>query len=279
METSAAVARAEGARHMYEAYWGLSQSPFRNVPDPAFFCPLPAHQDALERLLYAVQYGKGGVVITGEAGCGKSTLSRVFLLKLDEEKYDVGLIINPSLPPDELLYEIALQLDLSPASSQRVALFRALSEHLLTNAEEGRATVLIIDEAHLIRDEAVFEDLRMLLNLQANDRYLLSLVLIGLPILRTTLDGLDAFSQRMAFRLSLEPPNEEETAQYIDFRLKKAGATKRIFTEDAIRAIYKESGGIPRNVNKICDICLYEGQRRKAQEVSASLVRVAAALV
>ena len=158
METSAAVARAGGARHMYEAYWGLSQSPFRNVPDPAFFCPLPAHQEALERLLYAVQYGKGGVVITGEAGCGKSTLSRVFLLKLDEEKYDVGLVINPSLPPDELLYEIALQLDLSPTSSQRVALFRSLNEHLLTNAEEGRATVLIIDEAHLIKDEAVFED-------------------------------------------------------------------------------------------------------------------------
>lgn len=263
---------------MYEAYWGLSQSPFRNVPDPAFFCPLPAHQEVLEKLLYAVQFGKGGVVITGEAGCGKSTLSRVFLLKLDEEKYDVGLVINPSLPPDELLYEIAVQLDLSPASSQRIALFRSLTEHLLTNADEGRTTVLIVDEAHLIKDEAVFEDLRMLLNVQANDRYLLSLVLIGLPILRTTLDGLDAFCQRMAFRLSLEPPNEEETREYIDFRLKKAGATKPIFTEDAIRAIYKESGGIPRNVNKICDICLYEGQRRKAQEISASLVRVAAAL-
>jgi type II secretory pathway predicted ATPase ExeA len=99
-----------------------------------------------------------------------------------------------------------------------------------------------------------------------------------MPILRATLDGLDAFRQRMAFRLSLEPPNEAETALYIDFRLKKAGVTRRIFTEDAIRAIYKETGGNPRNVNKICDICLYEGERRKAQEVSASLVRVAAAL-
>ena len=263
---------------MYETYWGLSQTPFRNVPDPAFFCPLPGHQEALERLLYAVQYGKGSVVLTGEAGCGKSTLSRVFLLKLEEDTYDVGLLINPSLPADELLHEIALQLDVSSASSQRSALLRSLSAHLLANAEEGRTTVLIIDEAHLIKDEAIFEDLRMLLNLQANDRYLLSLVLIGLPILRKTIEGLEGFRQRMAFRLSLEPPNEAETAQYIDFRLKRAEATRPIFTADALRAIYRETGGILRTVNKICDICLYEGQRRKAREVSASLVNVAAAL-
>ncbi len=263
---------------MYETYWGLSQTPFRNVPDPTFFCPLPAHQEALERLLYAVQYGKGGVVLTGEAGCGKSTLSRVFLLQLEEDKYEVGLVINPSLPPDEFLQEIALQLDLPSAGSPRFALLRSLSAHLLANADEGRTTVLIVDEAHLIKDEAVFEDLRMLLNLQANDRYLLALVLIGLPILRTTIEGLDAFRQRMAFRLNLEAPNEEETAQYIDFRLKKAGATKPIFTADALREIYKQTGGILRNVNKICDICLYEGKRRKVQEVGAALVNAAVAL-
>lgn len=263
---------------MYEAYWELSRAPFRNVPDPTVFCPLPTHQEALERLVYAVESGHGGVVITGAAGCGKSTLSRVFLMRLDPGKYDVGLVINPAFPPDEFLYEVALQLGLSPASSQRSVLFRALSEHLLANADEGGATVLIVDDAHLIRDEAVFEELRMLLNLQANDRHLLSLVLIGLPTLRTTLDGLEAFRQRMALHLSLEAPDEGETVQYIEFRLKQAGAAKPIFTDDAVRAIYKETGGIPRNVNKLCDICLYEGQRRKAREVSVPLVMVAATL-
>jgi general secretion pathway protein A len=263
---------------MYERYWKLARSPFRNVPDPTVFCPLPAHQDALERLVYAVDSGQGGVVITGESGCGKSTLSRVFLLELHEEKYDVGLVINPALPPDEFLCEVALQLDLSPASSQRFALFRCLSDHLLGNAAEGRATVLIVDEAHLISDEAVFEDLRMLLNLQANDRQLLSIVLVGLPPLRSALDALDAFRQRMAFCLSLDTPDEKQTGQYIDFRLEKAGASQPIFTEDAVRAIYEESRGILRNVNKLCDICLYEGQKRNAQDVSALLVRVAAGL-
>src|SRR5207249_7345778 len=258
--------------------WKLARSPFRNVPDPTVFCPLPAHQDALERLVYAVDSGQGGVVVTGESGCGKSTLSRAFLLELDEEKYDVGLVINPALPPDEFLYEVAMQLDLSPAGSQRFALFRCLSDHLLGNAAEGRATVLIVDEAHLIGDEAVFEDLRMLLNLQANDRQLLSLVLVGLPPLRSALDAFDAFRQRMAFCLSLDTPDEKQTSQYIDFRLEKAGASQPIFTEDAVRAIYEESRGILRNVNKLCDICLYEGQKRNAQDVSAPLVRVAAGL-
>jgi len=89
---------------MYERYWRLTRSPFRNVPDPTVFCPLPAHQDTLERLVYAVESGQGGVVVTGESGCGKSTLSRVFLLELHEEKYDVGLVINPALPPDEFLH-------------------------------------------------------------------------------------------------------------------------------------------------------------------------------
>lgn len=263
---------------MYERYWKLARSPFRNVPDPTVFCPLPAHQDALERLVYAVESGQGGVVVTGESGCGKSTLSRVFLLELHEDKYDVGLVINPALPADEFLLEVVRQLDLAPVSAQRFALLRCLNDHLLANAADGRETVLIVDEAHLIGDETVFEDLRMLLNLQANDRQLLTLVLTGLPALRSTLDGLDAFRQRMAFCLSLDVPDEKQTGEYIDFRLEKAGAMQPIFTDDAVRAIYDESRGILRNINKLCDICLYEGQKRNAQDVSASLVRVAAGL-
>lgn len=262
---------------MYEAHWGLTQAPFQNVPDPAFFCPLSAHQEALEKLLYTVQYGKGGSVLTAEAGCGKSTLSRVFLLQLKEEQYDISLVINPALPPEELLYEIALQLGLRPPSSQRSGLFRALNDHLLANASEGRATVVIIDEAHMIKDDASFEDLRMLLNLQLNDRYLLSLILTGVPELRTRLHGLKPFSQRMAFRLNLSPLTEEETEFYIDFRLKKVGGTRRMFTDEALSAIYQETGGIPRNINNLCDLCLYESWRRNEKEVDASLVRVALA--
>lgn len=259
---------------MHEAYWGLSQPPFQNVPDPGFFCPLPAHTDVLEKLLYVVQYSKGGALLTGEAGCGKSTLSRVFLLQLEEEKYDVGLVINPSVPARELLDEVAYQLGVTLSASERSAQFRSLNDHLVANAQAAKGTVLMIDEAHTIKDEAVFEDLRMLLNFQFNDRQLLSLILLGLPELREVITRQRSFDQRLAVRLKLGPLSEAETTFYIDFRLEKARGKKGLFTKEAVKAIHRIAEGIPRNINNICDLCLLEGSKRKAKGIDAALVKV-----
>lgn len=258
---------------MYEAYWGLSHSPFQNVPDPTFFCPLPVHMEVLEKLLYVVQYGKGGALLTGEAGCGKSTLSRVFLLQLDEERYDIGLVINPSLASDELLDEIAYQMGVSSPAANRAAQFRSLNDHLVTNAQSGKGTVLLIDEAHTIKDEAVFEDLRMLLNFQLNDRQLLTLILLSLPELKEVIAQHPSLDQRFAMRVKLCPFSEAETAFYIHFRLEKAKGTKRLFTKEAIKSIHQEAKGIPRTINNLCDLCLLEGSKRKAKEIDAALVR------
>ena len=262
---------------MYEAYWGLSRAPFQNVPNPTFFCPIPAHGEILEKLVYVVQYGKGGALLTGEIGCGKSTLSRVFLSQLEEEKYDVGLVINPSFPAEELLCEIARQLGISPRARHRPTLFRSLTDRLVANDQAGRATVLVMDEAHTIRDQAVFEDLRMLLNFQFNDRYLLSVIFLGLPELKESIAQHRSLDQRLPIRLNLTPLNEAETAFYIGFRLKKAGAERRIFTGEAIKSIHQEAGGIPRSINNLCDLCLFEGWRRRVREVDPSLVKVATA--
>jgi len=260
---------------MYEAYWGLSAAPFQNVPDPKFFCPLPAFQDVLEKLLYVVQYGKGGATLTGEVGCGKSTLSRVFLLQLEEERFDIGLVINPSMPADELLHEIGLQLGVAPAGVQRSALFRGLNEHLLENAQSGKATVLIIDEAHMIRDDGGFEDLRMLLNFQFNERQLLTLILLGPPELRDVVARHGSLQQRLPLRLNLVPLDDAETASYVEFRLEKAGATRPIFTAEAIKAIAEATGGIPRRINNLCDLSLFEGWRKRVKAVDTSVVRLA----
>ncbi|MFQ5848664.1 MAG: ExeA family protein [Candidatus Methylomirabilales bacterium] len=258
---------------MYREYWGLSHAPFQTVPDPDFFCPFSAYQEILDKLFYVVEYGKGAAMITGEIGSGKSTLSRVLICQLDEERFDVGLVINPSIPPKELLYEIALELGISAPKVQRSALFRAINDHLLTNAQQGKSTVLIIDEAHSITHKAVFEDLRMLLNFQLSDRHLLSLILFGQPDLKEAIADRRALDQRVAIRVNLGPLSLEETASYIEFRLEKAGGTQRIFTDEAITMIHRDTGGIPRSINNLCDLCLLEGMRKHVKEVDGSFVK------
>jgi len=264
---------------VYRGHWGLSRAPFQTVPDPDFFCPFPAYQEILDRLLYVAEYGKGVAVVTGEIGAGKSTLSRVLIFRMNEGRYDVGLVINPSIPAKELLYEIALQLGVSSPKGQRSAIFRAINEHVLKNAQKGRNTVLIIDEAHTITQKASFEELRMLLNFQLSDRHLLTLFLLGQPDLREAIAEQPPLNQRVAVRLHLGPLSVEEAAAYIEFRLDRAGATRRIFTDEAVKMIYQEAEGIPRSINNLCDLCLLEGMKEQLKKVDASLVKSVMALV
>lgn len=263
---------------MYETYWGLHKMPFQNVPDPESFCPFLDHQEILHKLLYVIQYGKGAALVTGEVGCGKSILSRVLILQLEEAKYDVGLVINPSMPADDLLYEIALQLGVSLPTSRRADVFRALYEHFLATAQEERSTVLILDEAQTIQDKRVFEDLRLLSNFQLNDRPLLTWIVFGQPDLEEMIARERPLNQRIAVRLRLDPLSEEETAFYITLRLKAVGATQRIFTNEAMRVIHRKAQGIPRCINNICDLCLLEGMRAEVRELDASMVKAVLAV-
>jgi general secretion pathway protein A len=258
---------------MYQEHWGLSRAPFQTVPDPAFFCPFPAYEEILFKLRYAVEYGKGVALVTGEIGSGKSTLSRVLICQLDEDRFDIGLVINPALPPKEFLHEIALQLGISSPKNQRSALFRAINQHLLSNAQRGKVTVLIIDEAHTITQRAAFEDLRMLLNFQLSDRHLLSLILLGQPDLKEAIAHERPLDQRVAVRVHLGPLSVEEAISYIESRLARAGATRPIFTEEAIKRIHREAEGIPRSINNLCDLCLLEGMRKGLREIDGSLVK------
>jgi len=264
---------------LYEEYWGLTAAPFQNVPDPNFLYLSAQHREALARLVYTVKHNKGAALLLGDVGSGKTTLSRALILQLAEDKYDVGLVTNPSLPGNDFLEEIDLQLGITPSSSTKVTLLRGLNDRLMRNAQDSRETVLIVDEAHCIRDPEVFEELRMLLNFQLNDRFLLTLILVGQPEIKEIIARIKQLEQRIAIRYHLRPLDEPETTQYVIFRLQKAGAKRLLFSQEALRFVWRHSRGLPRQINNLCDLCLLEGYATHAKEVDAELVeRVAKSL-
>ncbi len=265
---------------MYEAYWGLTTAPFQNVPDPNFFFLSAQHREGLARLLYTVKYNKGAALLVGDVGCGKTTLSRAFILQLAREKYEVGLVTNPSLPSNDFLEEIDLQLGITPPGDGKASLLRGLNDRLARNLEDGKHTVLLVDEAHCIRDPDVFEELRMLLNFQLNDRFLLTLILMAQPEITSMIKMIKPLDQRIAVRHHLKALDRAETSRYIRFRLEKAGARQALFAEEAVELIWQHAKGVPRSINTLCDLSLLEGYASDVQIVDVALVkRVAAKMV
>ena len=259
----------------YENHWGLSQLPFENVPDPKFYYPDPMHEEALHRLLYGVQTRKGAVMLTGEIGCGKTLLSRELGLHLSGQQYDLAVIANPSFGVEDFLTEVLYQLGMEPTKT-KVKLLHLLNKRLLENYKKGKQTVIVVDEAQVIPDDQVFEELRLLLNFQLNDRFLLTLVLMGQPELNARVMGIKQFAQRISIKYHLGAFSQEETFKYVAFRLKAARCEREIFTPDALALIFERSGGVPRNINRLCDLCLLIGFMDRAMQVDRAIVERAA---
>src|SRR5438128_838285 len=166
---------------MYEAYWGLSEPPFDNSPNPKFFYLSPEHEEALVRLVYMVSHRKGCGMLTGEYGCGKTTLSRALIQRLEAERYEIGLLTNPSWNAVDFLREVLYQLGVETEEKHKPELLHLLNDTFYRNYQAGRDSVVIVDEAQLIEDDAVFEELRLLLNFQTDNRFLVTLLLIAAP--------------------------------------------------------------------------------------------------
>lgn len=261
----------------YEAYWGLKVAPFENVPDSKFYFPSQKHEEGLQRLLYGVEARKGAVLLTGEVGCGKTTLSRLFVQHLAQDRYDIALIANPSVDSQEFLGEVLYQLG-ATATGSKLDRLHKLNEHLLNNLRQKKETVVLIDEAQTVKDDVVFEELRLLLNFQLNDQFLLTLILLGQPELNARINAIEPFAQRVAIRFHLPAFDLQETIRYIEFRLKVAGGDQRpIFSSEAVELIFQSSKGVPRVINTLADLSLLSGfLERKAQVDAAVVARVIA---
>ncbi len=259
---------------MYCQYWGLKEVPFKNTPDPKYIYYSKEHEEALVRLLYVVTEGRGGLLLTGEYGCGKTLLSRVFLNELNESKFLVALITNPNLSDIDFLKEVLFQLGVESQSTRKVDLLHELDHLVMSTHEKGRSIVVIVDEGQQVDSDATFEEIRLLLNYQQYDSFMVSLILMGQPELREKVAAIPQLKQRLGMRFHLQNLTHEECRKYIAHRLNVAGQTREIFTSDGKDAVYTHSKGVPREINNICDMALLTGYGYNAPTVDAKLVEM-----
>jgi general secretion pathway protein A len=227
------------------------------------------------RLVYVVREAKGAGMLSGVFGCGKTVLGRTLLQELEKDIYRVAFVTNPRLGDVDLLRIISHHLGAGDLPTGKADVLILLNNILVNNMKDGKNTVIVIDEAHSIEDKNVFEELRLILNLQLENKFLLTLLLLGQPELREKIDNNKQLAQRIAMRYHLEALSEEETSSYIIHRLKIVKVTKPVFNQKAINAVYKRSGGIPRRINQICDMSLFTGFVKKVDGVTEDIIQEA----
>lgn len=262
---------------MYESYWQLERNPFDNESDAKFLFRGETHQAALLKLRYLIENHKGAGVLVGGAGSGKTYLAQVLAQQLGETHGPFVHLVFPQLSSAELLAYLAVELGADPShvGSETGGLDRTLREIerlLVQYKERGRHPVLIIDEAHLIEDTQVFQSLRLLLNFQQQKRTDFTLLFVGQRDLLCEIRRISQLEERIAVKCLLRPLSEDETLSYVSWRLQAAGASKPIFDPEAMFALFELSGGVPRRINRICDLALLVGYADESTTISAAQV-------
>ncbi len=258
---------------MYQEYWNLTELPFESVPDPRFFYSSADHQRALLQMFYAINTRMGAAVLTGDTGCGKTTVSRMLVQELSSDRYKIAFMNGPGLSPEDFLRDMLGQLGVEDQSNGKLQ--RALEVQAVKSANAGKYTVVIVDDAHAIEDDNTFEELQSLFSFQRNGRFFLTLLLVGQADLVERVAGVEALGQQVSRQYHLAPLKREETLSYVQTRLEKAGADRSLFDEDALDALYQASNGIPRDINNICDIALLLGSDAKVKTVGEEQIEKA----
>jgi len=254
-------------------YYGLTEPPFSITPNPRFLFYSPKHREAFNHLLYGIRERKGFVQLTGEVGAGKTTLCRALLEQLGDN-FSTAVILNPVLSVDQLVKAVAMEFGLEVKGLDRLETVAKFNEFLLRQVEQKKETVLIIDEAQDLSIE-LLEQVRLLSNLETNDRKLLQIVLMGQPELRDRLNdhALRQLRQRITVRYHLTSLSRQEVAQYVHHRLLVSGAKGApYFTAPALWRVHRYSSGIPRLVNALCDKALLAGLVEQQTRIDFRLI-------
>ncbi len=259
----------------YLEFYRLKEQPFSIAVDNRFYYNSSQHSEALIRLRYAADTQKGLALLVGDVGTGKTTLARRLLDELDERYFHAALlvVIHTSVTPEWLVRKIAMQLGVEKPSEDKSELLTQLYQRLVDLHDQQKKAVVLIDEAQMLGNKGLMEEIRGILNIEMDGQKLLTFVLFGLSDLDDCLE-LDApLKQRIAIRYQLTSFTLATTEDYVRYRLQVAGSSRDLFNKSAIKAVFEYSNGVPRLINTICDNALLEGFLRKKEHVEAELIR------
>ncbi len=259
----------------YEQYFNLQEQPFSNAPDSRFYYDSEQHKEAMMRILHAAETMKGLVVMLGDIGTGKTLLARKVLEKLEgDEQYVESLLVmvHSEITASWLLKRIAVQIGIENPEDEKQKLLPQFYERLMQLYEQRKKAIVLIDEANMLKTKEIFEEFRGLLNLEVPGQKLLTMVLIGMPELEENIKLDPPLEQRIAIKFKLKKLDRQSTINYINHRLKVAGGEGEIFSEMALDAIFKYSGGTPRLINTICDNALLEAYLMKKPKVNIEII-------
>lgn len=258
---------------MYESYWQLTQKPFDNTADPRFYYPGESHQAALLKLRYAIENRRGGALLAGPAGCGKTLVVNILRQMLNESFSPWVHLVFPQMSTAELLSYMADEMDGSrhDAAGRGVQeSVRQIEQFLAENTRRGRHAVVTIDEAHLVENTRTLEALRLLLNFESAGHAGMTLLLCGQTAMLPTLDRMPQLEERLAVKCLVRSFTARETTEYVEHRLKVAGAVRPIFEPDSLPALHELTHGIARRINRLCDLALLIGFAEERESLSAA---------
>lgn len=259
---------------MYKGFYELNTIPFSLAPDPRFLFRTESIVEAMANVQYGIENGKGLVVVTGEAGTGKTTLLRSMLQTLDRS-ITAAYIFNPLLSTEDFFGVLSSELRLGSQPPSKSEALRNLGAMLVARQATGQRTVLVVDEAHMLQPH-LLEEIRLLSNFETNREKLIQIVLCGQPDLRDLLSqpAWRHLKQRVSLRCNVRALTSSETPHYISWRLRVSGAKQlSLFEPEALALVHRYSAGIPRVINNICDNALLTGFSRSIPQITAAVVR------